>query len=896
MLLSRHRFTVLGFVLLILLISTVAVNAGGNYPPLLHLQAPQDFSNQSGTLKIDMAVKDTTTINTVNFNYKAGDGISWTTTGDGISIGTGTLVSGTTTAGTWELSWDTSSLSTGTYGVKAMAVDASGNYTYSPGYTFYIKNQVETTPPSVKYTYPTSGSTAVYASDSVRVVFDRELDPSTVTTSDVILFQGSTQVPGSVTYQAKTILFTPSSNLNYSTAATLQISTGVKSKAGIAMTQPYTLNFTTSSAPASTPPQVGAVLTRPLSSTSIGIRWDVVSGSQAEWYKIYRDSSQTGSFSTLVATVKGSGANYMTGYYVDTNLAASTAYWYRITSGNSLGESSKSTDFSNTYTNQNGVATTEYLNSATTFAPAYPTGVVLTSGDSVVGVNWVPNPEQNLQGYNVYRSLHSGATLNGSTSADTLVKVNSSLVTAGTTSYTDNTVANDTEYFYRLTAVDSQGHEGPMSVEKRAVPKGPAYPNVPHVIFSPADNWCANCHETHTGNGANLTSRKTEKDTCYTCHDGTVSRDNIAKEFTSPSIHPVGTTISCSGCHSPHLDWKNSNNPKMLLVGRNGIPFNTGNDICFSCHGQGTSLTGGDFETPWYSSARITGSAAPADGIECSGCHQSHGSQSSGLTLQKNENLCLSCHDRSAPAGLDEYDKLLNQPDSLTHHDILFVNQQANGSSLTCTNCHNTHSLGKQFKLVDPANPGPARENLWQGISEPTLSNPFTGTINEFCLKCHSVSLPAVSTSDTLTLSSGNHRSVNVQDTYYTTTDTANLDYHGENTSTSQVTTDTLNAMGYTSINSVNYILACTKCHDVKGSLNSYSLVTQVTSVDGSLSQNNLLSYSWTYKSGTMAKVGTDLRFFCTSCHASSFEIDSNHSNLQYPSNCLSCHSHGNKL
>ncbi len=101
--------------------------------------------------------------------------------------------------------------------------------------------------------------------------------------------------------------------------------------------------------------------------------------------------------------------------------------------------------------------------------------------------------------------------------------------------------------------------------------------------------------------------------------------------------------------------------------------------------------------------------------------------------------------------------------------------------------------------------------------------------------------------------------------------------------------------MGYGDANSVNYVLACTKCHDAKGSLNTYSLVSQI-SADQSLTQQGLLAYSWTYLAGSTPKVGADLRFFCASCHGSSFTLDANHASLPYPTDCLSCHTHGNNL
>jgi predicted CXXCH cytochrome family protein len=877
----KFKSALLMLISLALILSASAISAGPDtQPPLINLQAPKDFSYQRGVFNIDLSVRDNSEVNSVTFFYSTSNSGPWN------KIGMANLNSGTSSSGIWREAWDTTPLEISTVYIKAQAVDLAGNSSESPVYTFYLNNKIDTTVPEVTITDPVNGANNGVINDVIKIIFNKELDPSTINASTVFLLQGSSNIPGTVSYADKTIQFTPSSQLNYSSSYTLQITTSVKDTAGHPMAQDFTTSFATGPAPTQAPNPVNNVFAKALGSTSVGIRWTKVD--DAESYNIYRDTSKTGSFLTLIKTVKATSSSAEVDYYVDENLPSSTTYWYRVAAVNSIGESAKSQDFVNMYTDKENNSKTVYLNCADTLPPTYPTGVNLGSEDTTVQISWVSNPETNLRGYNIYRGTLSGGTL---------TKVNASEVPRGNTSYKDTSLANDTEYFYRLTAVDSFGNEGPKSVEKRVVPKAPAFGSVPHTGYSSGTMPCDKCHSTHTGEGSHLNINAAEQTTCFLCHDGTASKSNIKNLYSSSaytSKHPIGTTLTCSNCHDSHLDAQSSSNgtplnPGILSVWRNGINFNKGNDICFSCHGPGSTLPGGDIETPWYSSGRVVASSVTSpNGIECSTCHQSHASQSSALSTQTVENQCLQCHDRSASSSeLNKYDALINSPDSISHHDLLADDRAANGSSLTCSNCHNPHDNNKTFKLIDPDNPGPNRANIWKGISEPSVQNPLTGTINEYCLKCHSGSLPtAQQTSPYADAPSyGNKALTNIQDSYYTSA----KDFHGANHSTTVVSDP---VMGYVDANSGNSYVECTKCHDAMGSSNAFNLVTMVTSADGHLTKEGQFVYSWQYKSGTQTKVGADLRFFCQGCHGN------NHMGFSkpYPTDCLSCHSHGNNM
>jgi hypothetical protein len=94
-----------------------------------------------------------------------------------------------------------------------------------------------------------------------------------------------------------------------------------------------------------------------------------------------------------------------------------------------------------------------------TTAPAAPAGLSASAGDSVVELDWNNNSEEDLNGYNIYRSTTSGAGY---------IKLNSTLLTDS--QYTDETVTNNTVYFYVVTAVDMSLNESAMSGEVYAIP------------------------------------------------------------------------------------------------------------------------------------------------------------------------------------------------------------------------------------------------------------------------------------------------------------------------------------------------------------------------------------------------------------------------------------------
>jgi len=103
--------------------------------------------------------------------------------------------------------------------------------------------------PTVNSTDPVNNATGVAINRMIVVTFSEPMDQATINSLTFTLKQGTTLVPGAVTYSGTTATFTPSTNLVASTIYTGTITTGSKNTEGIALASNFTLSFTTGSAP-----------------------------------------------------------------------------------------------------------------------------------------------------------------------------------------------------------------------------------------------------------------------------------------------------------------------------------------------------------------------------------------------------------------------------------------------------------------------------------------------------------------------------------------------------------------------------------------------------------------------------------------------------------------------
>ena len=99
--------------------------------------------------------------------------------------------------------------------------------------------------PSVSSTNPIDNGTNITRSQQIVFTFNQPMDSSTINSSTFYVMQGSTLVPGTITYSGTTATFTPTTTLAAGTKYTVTLTTGVKSKAGVALTSNTVRNFTT---------------------------------------------------------------------------------------------------------------------------------------------------------------------------------------------------------------------------------------------------------------------------------------------------------------------------------------------------------------------------------------------------------------------------------------------------------------------------------------------------------------------------------------------------------------------------------------------------------------------------------------------------------------------------
>jgi fibronectin type 3 domain-containing protein len=96
-------------------------------------------------------------------------------------------------------------------------------------------------------------------------------------------------------------------------------------------------------------------------------------------------------------------------------------------------------------------------------SPAAPSGLTAAAGDSQVTLAWTASTEPDLAGYNVYRGPVAGGPYS---------KLNAALVASP--GYVDMGLANGTEYYYVVTAVDAAANESSRSAEASATPTAQA--------------------------------------------------------------------------------------------------------------------------------------------------------------------------------------------------------------------------------------------------------------------------------------------------------------------------------------------------------------------------------------------------------------------------------------
>ena len=177
---------------------------------------------------------DPLTITTANFTLQQG-----TTAVSGAVTYAGTTATFNPTS---NLAASTVYTATITTGVKDLAGNALA---VAKTWSFTTGTAPDTTAPTVSSTLPANAATGVAINVSPAATFSEAMDPLTITTANFTLKQGTTAVPGTVTYAGTVATFNPTVDLASSTTYTATITTGAKDLAGNALAVNKVWSFTT---------------------------------------------------------------------------------------------------------------------------------------------------------------------------------------------------------------------------------------------------------------------------------------------------------------------------------------------------------------------------------------------------------------------------------------------------------------------------------------------------------------------------------------------------------------------------------------------------------------------------------------------------------------------------
>ena len=122
---------------------------------------------------------------------------------------------------------------------------SNNNYAGITNATTWNFTVADITVPTVSTLSPANNATGVPRNNAITISFNVAMDPATINSSTVIVKQGGTVIPGTVTYSGTTATFTPTDALLALTEYTVTITTGAKTLAGIALAANVVSSFTT---------------------------------------------------------------------------------------------------------------------------------------------------------------------------------------------------------------------------------------------------------------------------------------------------------------------------------------------------------------------------------------------------------------------------------------------------------------------------------------------------------------------------------------------------------------------------------------------------------------------------------------------------------------------------
>ncbi len=191
------------------------------------------------------------------------------------------------------------------------------------------------------------------------------------------------------------------------------------------------------------PDEVTGLSAEAIGSAQINLDWNDNIEEDLSFYKIYRSESSSFSLdeSTFIDTSKISS-------FSDTELIAETTYYYMVTAvDTSLNEGYASNIASDITLTPDAIP------------PEQVTGLIASGLSSTsIQLNWDDNTDADLSIYKIYRGL----------STDFICDDNSLIDKSLISEYADAGLPYDSTYFYKISALDTSGNEGIISIEASA--------------------------------------------------------------------------------------------------------------------------------------------------------------------------------------------------------------------------------------------------------------------------------------------------------------------------------------------------------------------------------------------------------------------------------------------
>ena len=260
------------------------------------------------------------TINTSTFTLKQG-----TTPVSGSVSYVGTTATFTPAANLTASVPYTATISTGVRDAAGNPIAAAYTWTFTTGTT------TDTTAPTVSSTTPLDAASGVSLNSNIAATFSEAVNAATITPTSFTLMQGTSAVPGTVTYVGTTATFNPTSNLVASASYTATITTAVKDLANKSLAANKVWTFTAGTTTDTVAPTV--TTTTPLNAASgVGISSNI----QANFSEVMdANTLTTASFSLMKGSTAVSGVVDYVGttatFNPNIDLAASSVYTATVT-------------------------------------------------------------------------------------------------------------------------------------------------------------------------------------------------------------------------------------------------------------------------------------------------------------------------------------------------------------------------------------------------------------------------------------------------------------------------------------------------------------------------------------------------------------------------------------